>query len=168
MTGDEALDGVRVVREASQWRIIEILEYPSTTGCFRARCSACGKLFRYRPNLSSARHSGAQHLWSLRGQPHSAEVRKEKHQHESAARKARDEEARKARCPTPQKKGVYASQEAAREHIRKLYRNGLGNPDYTVYMCACGYYHVGHSKSHLKFRIQRSIRQSPKPKRRRR
>lgn len=60
-------------------------------------------------------------------------------------------------CPTPGKR-KHATHEEGKEHIRALYRAGRGNPDYTVYACVCGWFHVGHSRRKLEKRIRRALR----------
>lgn len=67
-------------------------------------------------------------------------------------------------CKSPQKIR-HANREAALGAIRKLYKAGRGNPDYSAYPCG-DHWHVGHDVVHFKQRIQRSLRVNRKRSRR--
>jgi hypothetical protein len=59
-------------------------------------------------------------------------------------------------CPTPSKKRHWSKGEG-KDHITSLTRAGRGNPDYQVYPCACGWYHVGHSSVKFQKRIKKVL-----------
>ena len=61
-------------------------------------------------------------------------------------------------CYHPEKV-KHATLEEAREHIRRLYRAGRGNPDYQAYPCDGGaHWHIGHSMRHFHERIRKVVR----------
>jgi len=60
------------------------------------------------------------------------------------------------KCRTPGKKQHW-SREEGEAHIQSLDRAGRGNPDYKVYACPCGWYHVGHSSDKFQKRIKKSL-----------
>lgn len=170
-----------VIRKAGGRVLIEIVEYPSSTGHFRAYCDLCswGSTQQYTERL--VRIVGATHLLAQRGNPdHSRKAQaslldavkpEETEEVELTAKQLRRRAERLSHCPTPWKQGIYETEEEAREHIRQLYKRGRGNPDYNAYVCnfpdnpegqrGCGYWHVGHNRKHFSARIKRSIRQSP-------
>lgn len=61
-----------------------------------------------------------------------------------------------AKCKWPEKR-KHPNKQAALEHIRQLYRQGKGNPDYAPYQCG-DHWHIGHSKKWLGQRIKNAVR----------
>lgn len=120
---------------------------------FRAYCSLCGWKSKVVSSEFRAQHAAAGHLWALRGRPD--------HSREAADIR---EQKRLAKCPTPWKTGVYRDKEEALEHVKGLYRKGKGNPDVMPYQCACGRWHVGHSREHFYKRIRRVTHNRPPTK----
>jgi hypothetical protein len=58
-------------------------------------------------------------------------------------------------CRSPEKV-AHKSRDAALEAIRKLYKAGRGNPDYSPYPCG-GHWHVGHEAAHFRKRIKAAL-----------
>lgn len=59
-------------------------------------------------------------------------------------------------CPTPEKK-AHATKADATAHARALRKYKHGAPDLLPYLCACGVWHIGHSRVHLNKRIRRAL-----------
>jgi hypothetical protein len=52
----------------------------------------------------------------------------------------------------------HPDKDSALAHIRSLYRNGKGCPDYAAYPCDGGrHWHVGHSQLRMHKRIRRAL-----------
>lgn len=60
-------------------------------------------------------------------------------------------------CPRPDKKAYATEQEALRHRNDLRFRRG-GSPDLATYSCACGNWHVGHSRQRLNDRIVSALR----------
>lgn len=62
-------------------------------------------------------------------------------------------------CPTP-KKIAHKSQGAARKHLELLGQAKELGPDWNVYPCPCGSWHIGHRRGSLASRIRKALRRS--------
>lgn len=60
-------------------------------------------------------------------------------------------------CPTPDKQR-HGDRKSTARHAKSLQLNKFGSPDLKPYKCHCGYWHVGHSKASLGFRIRQARR----------
>lgn len=62
-------------------------------------------------------------------------------------------------CPTPSKIS-HRSQGAAKKHLEILGRSTPLGPDWNVYHCQCGSWHIGHARGSLTGRIRQALRRT--------
>jgi hypothetical protein len=65
------------------------------------------------------------------------------------------------KCPTP-KKYRHASKAAAQRALESLADSRPLGPDWNVYRCVCGVWHVGHKRGSLQQRIKDALRKEPR------
>lgn len=66
-----------------------------------------------------------------------------------------------ADCPTP-KKHRHASKQAALKALEVLGEAKPLGPDWNVYKCVCGVWHIGHRRGSLQQRIKDALRKEPR------
>jgi hypothetical protein len=59
-------------------------------------------------------------------------------------------------CPTP-RKFRHANETNALKHLASLEADGNGNPDLNVYLCDCGFWHLGHSIVKFEKRLRHAL-----------
>lgn len=139
-------------------------------GNWTAECALCEATVRSTYSTRhTARRGAADHLWSHRHGTINVERARERraardrylqHEFDRAAKRHRPRRVTplpvEGTCPTPNKR-QHRSIEEGRQHIAALERNDRGNPDYNVYPCWCGWYHVGHSQEKFNKRLKNAL-----------
>lgn len=65
------------------------------------------------------------------------------------------------KCPTPQK-NRHATKAAALKALDALAASKPLGPDWNVYKCVCGVWHIGHRRGSLNQRIKNALRTEPR------
>lgn len=67
----------------------------------------------------------------------------------------------RAPCPTP-KKHHHATKGAALKALDELSKAKPLGPDWNVYKCVCGVWHIGHRRGSLQQRIKAALQKEPR------
>lgn len=65
------------------------------------------------------------------------------------------------KCPTPDKHR-HATKSHAQTALERFGESKLLGPDWNVYRCVCGVWHIGHKRGSLQQRIEAALRKDPR------